>query len=85
MRLALFAGRWRYTDRGILDRTHLHLFTKKTLEEMLARAGYRVVALDVTAPVPLVAAPSVERVAHAIARLRPSLLAYQFVVAATPR
>jgi SAM-dependent methyltransferase len=85
MRLGLLAGRWRYTDRGILDRTHLHLFTKKTLEEMLVRAGYRVVTLDVTAPVPLVEVPSVDRVAHAIARLRPSLLAYQFVVAATPR
>jgi SAM-dependent methyltransferase len=85
MRLGLLAGRWRYTDRGILDRTHLHLFTKKTLEGTLERAGYRVVAFDVTAPVPSIGTPLVERAAHALARLRPSLLAYQFVVAATPR
>ena len=85
MRLALLGGRWRYTERGILDRTHAHLFTKKTLEETRERAGYRVVELDVTAPVPLVGSPGVERAVHAIARLRPSLLAYQFVVAATPR
>jgi SAM-dependent methyltransferase len=85
MRLGLLAGRWRYTDRGILDRTHTHLFTRKTLEETLADAGYEIVAFDVTAPVPGVGTPSVERLAHAIASVRPSLLAYQFVVAATPR
>jgi 2-polyprenyl-3-methyl-5-hydroxy-6-metoxy-1,4-benzoquinol methylase len=85
MRLGLLAGRWRYTDRGILDRTHTHLFTKKSLEQALDRAGYRVVEFDVTAPVPGVDTRAVERGAHALARLRPSLLAYQFVVAATPR
>ena len=85
MRLGLLAGRWRYTDRGILDRTHTHFFTKKTLEQTLERAGYRIVSFDVTAPVPGIGAPAVERAAHAFARVRPSLLAYQFVVAATPQ
>lgn len=85
MRLGLLGGRWRYTERGILDRTHTHLFTKRSLVQTLERAGYRIVEFDVTAPVPRVGAPTVERLAHAFARLRPSLLAYQFVVAATPR
>ena len=84
MRLGLLAGRWSYTDRGILDRTHLHLFTRRTLVETLERAGYEVVALDFTVPVPIVGAPAVERAAHAVGRLRPPLFAYQFVVAATP-
>jgi SAM-dependent methyltransferase len=84
MRLGLLAGRWRYTERGILDRTHTHLFTRKTLVETLAAAGYRVLELDFTAPVPLIGAPPVERAAHAVGRVRPSLFAYQFVVAATP-
>ena len=85
IRLSLLAGRWRYTDRGILDRGHRHLFTKKTLDETIERAGYRVVKRDLTAPVPIIGTPRVERLAHAVAGLRPSLLAYQFVVAATPR
>lgn len=85
MRLSLLGGRWRYTDRGILDRTHLHLFTRKSLVEMLDRAGYRVVELDFTIPVPMVGTPGVERVAHALGRLRPQLLAYQFLAAAEPR
>ena len=41
IRLSLLAGRWRYTDRGILDRTHTHLFTRATLRETIERAGYR--------------------------------------------
>jgi 2-polyprenyl-3-methyl-5-hydroxy-6-metoxy-1,4-benzoquinol methylase len=84
MRLGLLAGRWRYTDRGILDRTHTHFFTKKTLEQTLERAGYTIVAFDVTAPLPGIGARAVERAAHAFALVRPSLFAYQFVVAATP-
>ena len=85
MRLSLLAGRWRYTNRGILDRTHVHLFTRKTLVETIVGAGYRVLVLDHTAPVPVVGRPAVERAVHAIASLRPSLFAYQFIVAATPR
>ena len=84
MRLSLLAGRWRYTDRGILDRTHTRLFTKRTLVEALELAGYRVVELDFTVPVPYVGTPKVERVAHAVGHVRPQLLAYQFLVAAEP-
>ena len=84
IRFGLLAGRWRYAERGILDRTHLSLFTRKTLVETLGRAGYRVIELDFTVPVPVLGTPAVERVAHTVGRLRPSLFAYQFVVAATP-
>ena len=42
MRLSLLFGRFRYTEWGILDRTHTHLFTRKTLDECLEAAGYRV-------------------------------------------
>lgn len=84
MRLSLLVGRWRYTNRGILDRTHTHLFTRSTLVEALERAGYAVETLDFTVPVPGVGSPRVEHVAHAVARLRPSLFAYQFVVSAVP-
>jgi 2-polyprenyl-3-methyl-5-hydroxy-6-metoxy-1,4-benzoquinol methylase len=84
IRAGLLLGRWRYTERGILDRTHAHLFTRKTLVEALVTAGYRVIGFDFTVPVPVVGTPTVEKVAHAIGRARPSFFAYQFVVAATP-
>jgi 2-polyprenyl-3-methyl-5-hydroxy-6-metoxy-1,4-benzoquinol methylase len=84
IRVGLLFGRFRYTPRGILDRTHSHLFTRKTLIECLEAAGYRVTVLDFTVPVPVLSTPRVEALAHTIGRLRPSLFAYQFVLAAVP-
>jgi 2-polyprenyl-3-methyl-5-hydroxy-6-metoxy-1,4-benzoquinol methylase len=88
LRLRLMGGRWRYTNRGLLDRTHVHLFTRKTLVEALDNAGYRVLELDFTVPMPSPVASrrhALERIAHAVGRLRPSLFAYQFIVAAEPK
>ena len=84
VRLSLLFGRFRYTERGILDRNHTHLFTKKTLRECLETAGYRITQFDFTVPVPVLTTPRVEAVAHVIGGLRPSLFAFQFVVSATP-
>jgi 2-polyprenyl-3-methyl-5-hydroxy-6-metoxy-1,4-benzoquinol methylase len=84
MRFGLLAGRWRYTERGILDRTHTHLFTRATLVETLEGAGYRIAVLDFTVPLPVLRTPTTERIAHAVGSLRPPLFAYQFVVAAEP-
>ncbi len=41
-RLMLLRGRWDYTDEGILDRTHLKFFTRKTAEVLIREAGFRV-------------------------------------------
>ena len=57
MRVGLLAGRWRYTERGILDRTHRISSRAKTLVETLDAAGYRIVELDYTVPVPVVGTP----------------------------
>jgi 2-polyprenyl-3-methyl-5-hydroxy-6-metoxy-1,4-benzoquinol methylase len=38
----LLRGRFDYTPRGIMDRTHLRFFTKETMEELLHNAGLRV-------------------------------------------
>jgi 2-polyprenyl-3-methyl-5-hydroxy-6-metoxy-1,4-benzoquinol methylase len=35
-------GDWEYRDEGILDRTHLRFFTRQSMREMFARAGFRV-------------------------------------------
>ena len=40
--LRLAADRWAYTDSGVRDRTHLRIFTRQSLEAMLASLGLRV-------------------------------------------
>ncbi|MBU8540335.1 class I SAM-dependent methyltransferase [Falsiroseomonas tokyonensis] len=35
----LLAGRWRYTDQGLFDRTHLRWFSRQTMLEALREAG----------------------------------------------
>jgi len=35
----LIRGEWRYTDEGLLDRTHLRFFTLETIEELFASNG----------------------------------------------
>lgn len=42
IRRALLRGVWEYTDRGILDRTHIRFFTLQSATTMLETAGYRV-------------------------------------------
>jgi O-antigen biosynthesis protein len=81
IRLSLLAGRWRYTDRGILDRSHTHLFTRATLAEAVVRAGYRVERIDVSVPVPG-RSDRLDALANRVGRLRPGLFAYQFVLVA---
>ncbi len=81
IRLSLLGGRWRYTDRGILDRTHTHLFTRATLDEALHRAGYEHVEIDFSVPVPG-DSDRLDRLGRAVGRLRPPFFAYQWIAVA---
>ena len=40
----LLQGEWRYEEAGILDRTHLRFFTRKSAERLLQEAGFRTAA-----------------------------------------
>jgi len=82
MRLGLLAGRWNYTDRGILDNTHLRFFTLRTIRSTLTEGGFQVRTLDLSCPVPLNPPVTVSRLAHSLGHLRPSFFAYQFVLVA---
>jgi 2-polyprenyl-3-methyl-5-hydroxy-6-metoxy-1,4-benzoquinol methylase len=85
MRLRLLFGRFRYTERGLLDRTHLRFYTKRTAVEMLGEAGFDVEQVVAAVPVPLVKSPIVGRVAHKVGNLWPSLFAYTFLITARAR
>jgi 2-polyprenyl-3-methyl-5-hydroxy-6-metoxy-1,4-benzoquinol methylase len=91
VRLSLAAGRFEYADRGILDRTHLRFFTRRSLVALLTGAGLRVERLTAT-PTPLYqmvperlhgrALAALHGASAAAARALPRLLGYQFVVLA---
>lgn len=91
VRLQLLMGSFTYTDRGILDRTHLHFYTKKTLKNMIGDAGLDTLYIGATpAPVEEVF-PVLRKVAllrmllelnALIARTWKSAFAYQYIAVA---
>jgi 2-polyprenyl-3-methyl-5-hydroxy-6-metoxy-1,4-benzoquinol methylase len=91
VRLSLLAGRFDYAERGILDRTHLRFFTRRTLGVLVTGAGLRVTRMTST-PVPLYQVvperwhgrglAALHALNAASARALPRLLAYQFVLLA---
>ncbi len=88
VRLSLLFGRFRYAERGILDRTHLRFYTRQTGQALLEGAGFRVRGVRPTAmpyelALPALARPPwaglVRAFASGSARLLPRLFGYQFV------
>lgn len=84
MRLTHLAGRWDYQERGLMDRTHLRFFTHRTIRRLVADAGYEVLEVDVSVPLPALRRPPFNRFAHALGRLWKNFLGYQFIVTARP-
>jgi len=93
VRAGLLFGRFRYASRGILDRTHLRFYTRKTGRALLEESGYRVLRIDATAMPFELAFPALSRpplagvvraTALAAARVWPTLFGYQFVYEARP-
>lgn len=44
VRFNLLFGNFNYTDYGVLDRTHLHLYTFKTGKELIENSGLRIIS-----------------------------------------
>jgi glycosyltransferase involved in cell wall biosynthesis len=95
-RLRVAAGRFDYDQRGILDRTHLRFFTRRSFQHLAERASYDVRKVDATG-LPFEVAERGAAVAErgegrrglsALDRIAvdlwPSLFAYQFVFELTP-
>jgi SAM-dependent methyltransferase len=90
-RLSLLAGRFEYGPRGVLDETHVHLYTGATFRREVEKAGFQVLRQRVTALPFEVVFESTGRSRfvrylassyHWLARLWPSMFAYQFVLEA---
>jgi 2-polyprenyl-3-methyl-5-hydroxy-6-metoxy-1,4-benzoquinol methylase len=83
-RVRVLFGTFEYRDAGLLDRTHVHFYTKRTLYALLDASGYRVVKIDFTTGVMNLASLR-NRALHVLAKAYPNLFAYQFIVAAVRR
>jgi len=93
IRLMLLAGRFPMMDRGILDRTHLHFYTRQTARHLLREAGLRVQQVLATG-VPLDEIwrrgqdrplfKALLRFQHMLVDLAPSLFAFQWIFLARP-
>lgn len=91
IRLNLLFGKFDYSENGILDRTHLHFYTKKTFINLVNQSGLTLLEIKYT-PVPLTRVSPfysenrfgqfLHRVLASITQLLPTLLAYQIVVRA---
>jgi len=94
VRLALLFGQFNYAERGILDRTHLRFFTRRTARRLLEDAGYEILEARATVtPAELVVGlppanvfiRTLHTIQAALAWLLPGLMGYQFVFLARPR
>jgi 2-polyprenyl-3-methyl-5-hydroxy-6-metoxy-1,4-benzoquinol methylase len=85
----LVHDRWEYADAGLLDRTHVHLFTLEEIDRMLVACGFEATHVGVNdlAPLPPELEPLVD-VAVALGAEREEtaarLGAYQYLVVARP-
>ncbi len=91
VRLLLLMGRFDYTERGLLDKTHLRFFTLASFLRFLREAGMEVTELVATpVPLPLVVPERfhgrwltlVHGASARLAGLWKRMLAYQFVAVA---
>jgi 2-polyprenyl-3-methyl-5-hydroxy-6-metoxy-1,4-benzoquinol methylase len=94
VRLALLCGRFKYTTRGILDKTHLRFYTRRSARHLLEKAGYEILERRMTVmPVDLALGLSprsrlmrlVTATLAVMTGLLPGLLGYQSVFVARPR
>jgi 2-polyprenyl-3-methyl-5-hydroxy-6-metoxy-1,4-benzoquinol methylase len=94
IRAALVLGHFRYTERGILDRSHLSFYTRASARDLIEKSGFRVTGLESTAmPYELALAvlsrppfvAPIRAFARATARAWPTLFGYQFVFEAVRR
>jgi len=92
IRLRLLFGNFNYSDKGILDRSHLRFFTLKTARQFIQEANLKIIHSDFTSiPFQFLVKPGwlsncINEFYYLLVRLYPKLFAYQFIfVAINPR
>jgi len=93
VRAALLLGRFEYTERGILDRTHLRFFTRRTIRRLMRESGYEIlsertsvmpVELKFGLPATHLLMRAANRILAFLTWLMPGLFGYQHILVARP-
>lgn len=74
-RLKILFGSFEYTETGMMDRGHIHFFTWKSLQEVVAKGGYQIEKTAHNIPT---------RGTNGLAKMWPGLFCYQFIVRIHP-
>lgn len=75
----LFKAEWRYVEAGILDRSHLRFFTRKTMQALFDENGYIVEQVSALRP------PKINHIGKWLQyQIYPDLLTVQYAVVAKP-
>lgn len=90
IRYSLLLGRFTYQDKGILDKTHVHFFTKDNLLKTLKNAGYTLDSIEYSSDFgqfPIIGRylrhlPKIMQ--YHVTKLMNKLLAVQFIIVAKP-
>lgn len=85
IRLNLLFGKFNYQDDGILDKTHLRFYTKKTLKNMIVKSGYKINKWDIAPSLPLpmfIQNKMPDKLRYKIAKQFEALFSMQFVIKA---
>jgi len=70
-RLKIFFGSFEYTNKGLMDRGHIHFFSWKSLTSLVEKAGYHIERRAHVCPT---------RGTKWLGKIWPGLFAYQFVI-----
>jgi 2-polyprenyl-3-methyl-5-hydroxy-6-metoxy-1,4-benzoquinol methylase len=94
VRLMLLAGLFPQMERGILDKTHLHFYTRAKARRLIDHAGLRIVRIGATG-IPLrefwpggeggMLYNELMSAQYAMAKILPQLFAMQFIFEAVPK
>jgi len=90
-RVSLLMGRFKYGAHGILDNTHVKLYTLDTFKDLILTSGFKILSIRYT-PIPFELIFSsrgrsripklLEYVYYRITKLWPKMFAYQFIIEA---
>lgn len=86
-RLQFLSGRFRYTDGGLMDRTHFRFFDWVTAAELMRESGYQINSRHADGVLPLARLLGPKLASHmnrAATSLAPGLLGSQFVLCCQP-